>query len=217
MRLPGAVDLPDRHRDMIARHAAGRSFADVGCMWNVDGAYAFHALDAGATEVVGVDVMPPSAAFETANGQRGNRVRFVQGDINAPEVTAAIGVVDVVFCSGVLYHVPSPLLTLDRLRAICRTTLILVSAVVREQRAPQAAVFLPHLSEQGRAAVAYRSRYRKLGLDTTFIPEDGYANWYWAFTPSCVEAMVRTAGFRISERYLYPHALCLVCHPSPRP
>ena len=147
MRLRGG-DLPDRYREMIARHAAGRTFADVGCMWKVDGAYAFHALDAGATDVVGVDLMPPSAAFETANAQRGNRVRFVR-DINA--------------------------------------------------------------------RVAYRSRHRKLGLDTAFVPEDGYANWYWAFTPSCVEAMVCTAGFRISERFLYPHALCLVCHPSPRP
>jgi SAM-dependent methyltransferase len=216
MRLRGG-DLPDRYRDMIARHAAGRSFADVGCMWNVDGAYAFHALDAGATQVVGVDLMPPTPAFEAENLERGNRVRFVQGDINEPDVTAAIGIVDVVFCSGVLYHVPSPLLTLDRLRAICGTTLILVSAVIRERRARQSAVFLPHLGDRGRAAVAYRSRHRRLGLDTTFVPEDGYANWYWAFTPSCVEAMVRTAGFRISERYLYPHALCLVCHPLPPP
>jgi SAM-dependent methyltransferase len=214
MRLRGG-DLRDRYRDLIARHAAGRSFADVGCMWNVDGAYAFHALDAGATDVVGVDLMPRSAAFDAANARRGNRVRFVHGDINEPAITAAIGVVDVVFCSGVLYHVPNPLLTLDRLRAVCRTTLILVSAVIREQRAPQAAVFLPHLGERGRAAVAYRSRQRRLGLDTPFVAGDGYANWYWAFTPSCVEAMARTAGFRISERCLYPHALCLVCHPSP--
>ena len=207
------LDLPDRYRDMIARHAAGRSFADVGCMWNVDGAYAFHAVDAGATRVVGVDLMPPSPAFDAENLRRGNPVRFVQGDVNEPATTAAVGVVDVVFCSGVLYHVPSPLLTLDRLRSICATTLILVSAVIREQDAPQAAVFLPHLDERARRALAYRSRHVRLGLDTAFVPTDGYGNWYWAFTPSCVEAMVRTAGFRISERYAYPHAICLVCHP----
>src|SRR5207244_2532671 len=37
--------LPDRYRELIARHVAGRTFIDVGGMSDVHGAYAFHALD----------------------------------------------------------------------------------------------------------------------------------------------------------------------------
>jgi SAM-dependent methyltransferase len=207
-------DLPERYRELIARHAAGRTFADVGCMWNVDGAYTFHALDAGATDAIGVDLMPPSAEFERRNAAHGDRVRFVHGDINDRAVTDAVGRVAVVFCSGVLYHVPDPLFTLAQLRRVCSETLILVSAVIGEARAPQSAVFLPFLSERERRAIAYRARQLRIGLDTPFAPDDGYANWYWAFSPSCVAAMVRAARFRVSERYDHRHAICLVCHPE---
>ena len=34
--------------ELIAKHVAGRSFVDVGCMWTIDGALCFAAEDAGA-------------------------------------------------------------------------------------------------------------------------------------------------------------------------
>ena len=60
--------------------------------------------------------------FLAQNEVRGRRVEFLQGDINDPSTTAAIGTVDCVFCAGVLYHVPNPLATLAQLRRICRKT-----------------------------------------------------------------------------------------------
>src|SRR5881409_4461971 len=80
-RGPGLIG---RYADLIDRHARGASFADVGCMWNVDGAWAFGALKAGATRVVGIDLMPPTAEFLAQNEVRGRRVEFLQGDINDP-------------------------------------------------------------------------------------------------------------------------------------
>lgn len=59
--------VPDRYRELIARHVRGRTFIDVGCMWGVHGAYAFHALDGGATQVTGVDLMSQSPEFVTRN------------------------------------------------------------------------------------------------------------------------------------------------------
>ncbi|HVS28448.1 MAG TPA: hypothetical protein VHE14_02790, partial [Solirubrobacteraceae bacterium] len=55
---------PVRYDELLARHAPGASFADIGCMWSVDGRYAFMAERAGATSVTGCDVMAPTAAFE---------------------------------------------------------------------------------------------------------------------------------------------------------
>ena len=203
--------VPDRYRELIARHVRGRTFIDVGCMWGVHGAYAFHALDGGATQVTGVDLMSPSPEFVTRNLAYEGRVRFVQGDINDPSTAAALGTADVVFCAGVLYHVPNPLLTLEHLRRICAGTLLLGSATIPEQRQPQTAVFLPFLSPRARRALSYRSADVKIGLDTDFVRGERYANWFWGLTASAVEAMVRAAGFEVRDRHRHRRSICLVC------
>jgi SAM-dependent methyltransferase len=215
-RLRGRPAIPELNRSLIARYAPGRSFADVGCMWKVNGAYAFHALARGASPVIGVDVTPATPEFIAENAAAGDRVRFVHGDINDPATHAAIGRVDVVFCAGVLYHVPNPLFTLEQLRRICGETLILVSAAIPERAVPQAAVFLPYLDAAGRRALNYATPDAKVGLDTEFVPDWGYANWFWGFTPSCVVAMVRTTGFEVLEEHVYPQAVCVVCRPAGR-
>jgi hypothetical protein len=212
MWLRAQPSLPERYRALIARHAPGRTFADIGCMWNIHGAYAFHALDVGATHVTGVDLMPPTPQFLAENHARGDRVRFLQGDVNEPATVEAVGPVSTVFCSGVLYHVPNPLETLRRLRHMCQETLILVSATIPEQRRPQTAIFLPYLDERSRHAVRFGSAL-KIGLHTPYDPAESYANWFWGFAPSCVEAMTRAADFEITERYPHRHAICLVCRP----
>ncbi len=43
---------PDRE-EVVRRHAAGKTFCDVGCMWKVHGRIAFVAEEAGATAVTG--------------------------------------------------------------------------------------------------------------------------------------------------------------------
>jgi hypothetical protein len=212
-----AADLVDRpplqslYRRLIAEHVPGRSFVDVGCMWNVHGAYAFHAVTSGATEVSGVDLMPPTSEFVRGNAALGNKVRFVCGDVNDANLVADVRRHDVVFCSGVVYHVPNPLLTLERLRALCGRTLILGSATMRERSQPQSAVFLPFLSDRGRRRVGYETPHHKVGLDDEYRSDDAYANWFWLFTPSCLAAMLRVAGFEITARYTYRHAACFVC------
>jgi SAM-dependent methyltransferase len=187
---------------------------DVGAMWNVSGAYAFHALAEGASAVTAVDVMPPTAEVVQRNGSVGDRVRFIGGNIDDVATMNAIGSTDVVFCSGVLYHVPNPIHTLTILRAICAETLILSSATLGEFRTPNTAVFLPFLPDAARRRLAYRTRYAKVGLDTPVDVAASYANWFWGFSPSVVEAMCRTVGFGTVERHEYRHAVCFVLRPQ---
>ena len=118
--------------ELIARHAAGRSFVDVGCMWTIHGALCFAAEDAGAARVTGVDVMGATDRFRAELARRGSKVRFVQGDLHDPATIAAVGPHDVVWCSGVLYHAPHPLLTLQRLRELTAGTLLLATETVAE-------------------------------------------------------------------------------------
>src|SRR4051794_35704201 len=110
------VRTPPRE-ELIARFVGGKSFLDVGCMWSVDGALCFAAEDAGASRVTGLDVMAATPAFESERARRESRVQFVCGDLHDPGVVEPH---DVVWCSGVLYHVPDPVLALRRLRSLTR-------------------------------------------------------------------------------------------------
>ena len=135
-------------------------------------------------------------------------VEFVQGDVNDPAL--GIGPVDVVFCAGVLYHVPDQVFTLRRLRALCRKALILGTTVFPEQSTPQTAVFLPGLDARARERLTYPTRGVKRGLDSDFEPEKGYGNWFWGLSPSAVLAMLGLAGFDVVEHHPYPRFLCAV-------
>src|SRR3954469_21920157 len=131
---------------LLRELAPGRSVVDVGCMWSVDGAYCFAAEEAGATAVTGVDLMPASERFEAQHAERGSAVRFVRGDVHEAAVARAIGEHDLVWCAGVLYHAPSPVLTLQRLRALCRERLVLRTATLPDlPGASGACVFYPGL------------------------------------------------------------------------
>jgi 2-polyprenyl-3-methyl-5-hydroxy-6-metoxy-1,4-benzoquinol methylase len=182
---------------LVAAHVRGKTFADVGCMWGVDGAIAFAAETAGAAAVTGVDLMPATPTYERVHAERHSRVRFVQGDLHDPAAIAAIGAHDVVWCSGVVYHAPHPLLTLERLRELTGELLILSSETIPEVPGiAQACVFLPGLPERHRRAYAAARGGRDAhGITTEFDPEQGYGNWYWGLSPSALAAMCAASGF----------------------
>jgi SAM-dependent methyltransferase len=182
--------------ELIAEHVAGRSFLDVGCMWSVHGALCFAAEEAGAAAVTGVDVMGATPEFAAERSRRASAVRFVQGDLHDPAL--AVEPHDVVWCSGVIYHAPHPLLTLERLRALTGSTLLLATEVVGEVRGrPRAVIFAPEPGSHPAHTVA-------------FDPAQGYGNWYWGLTPSAVVAMVQASGFDVVEEHRTRHHLTVV-------
>jgi SAM-dependent methyltransferase len=205
-----------RLQDLIRRHAPGTSFVDIGCMWGVNGDYTFLAQDVGATEVKGVDVFGPTPEFEEKNRARGSRVEFILGDAGHPDTLARIGSVDVVFCAGVLYHHPSPFDLLVALRRMCRQTLILRTSTIPEvDGLPNAAVYFPMLSASDRRLWDLRrlGLLRQVGITDGFEPEQGYGNWFWGLTPSCLASLLETAGFRVDHRENEPFAQTFVCTP----
>ena len=196
---------------IVAAHAAGRSFADIGCMWGVDGAIAFAAERARATAVTGLDVMAPTERYLAEHARRGSRVRFVEGDLHDPAVLERVGTHDVVWCSGVVYHAPHPLLTIERLASITRQTLILASETIPEVPGlPQACVFLPGLDARHRRALAAGRPGTLRGLTTPFDADHGYGNWYWGLTRSALRAMVGAAGLHVIEEHGGPLHATLV-------
>jgi hypothetical protein len=172
-------------------------------MWGIDGAIAFLAEASGASAVTGLDLMPATPAFATEHERRGSRVRFVQGDLHDPGVIAQVGRHDVVWCSGVIYHAPSPLLTLERLRSITGQTLILASETIPELPGlRQACVFLPGLGDADRRAHASaRPGTRALGVSEPFDPAQSYGAWWWGISASALRAMLAASGFELLEQH----------------
>jgi SAM-dependent methyltransferase len=201
--------------DIVREFAPGRSFLDVGCMWSVHGEVAFAAEAAGASAVTGVDVMPPTPEF--ARRSEGSAVRYVQGDLHDPAVLEQAGPHDVVWCSGVLYHAPNPVLTLERLRSVCTGTLLLATEVLPDiPGVPGACVLYPALSDGGRRAYARVPGGEAIGVTTPYDPEAGYGNWFWGITPSALSGLLRVAGFGPVERSWSPTPFHLTVAASPR-
>jgi hypothetical protein len=210
----GAYDrLPEFVRNYVF---PGSSFVDIGCMWGVNGEYAFIAEDAGATVVKGVDVFGPTPEFEAKKQARHSSVEFILGDASHPDTLARIGTVDIVFCAGVLYHHPSPFDLLVALRRICGKTLILRTSTIPEvDGLPNAAVYFPMLNAQDRQLwnLQRLGLAHQVGITSGFEPQEGYGNWFWGLTPSCLVSLLETAGFQIEWRFNEPFAQTVICHP----
>jgi hypothetical protein len=199
------VDRWDHRYSWIAENAGGRSFADIGGLFAIEGDVALAAEKAGAEPVTLFDGGDPGLTHFPAKAQeRDSKIRVVQGDLEDPEAVRRVGVHDVVWCTGVIYHTPNPLLQLMHLREITREFLYLGTHTVPEVPGmPQACLFYPHLDDATRTAVlrAHGGAGAAPGLGVPFdeSPMMGQGNFWWGITPSALRAMLRTARFEVVE------------------
>ncbi|MBD3263513.1 MAG: hypothetical protein GF375_00240 [Candidatus Omnitrophica bacterium] len=199
-------------KDLIKIYAPGKSFLDLGCMWRVEGLFSFFAEECGAKDVTAVDISLPTENFRKKTKERGSKINFFRGDINSEETLESIGCRDVVFCSGLLYHMPEPLFFLRSLRKICRDTLILGSMVIPEINSiKNSAVFYPFLDKKYKNM--WSLRQRQVGIKEDFTFTDKYANWFWGLSPSCIISLLKCAGFKLEKKIVRPFHAFFVCRP----
>jgi tRNA (mo5U34)-methyltransferase len=147
---PGVDECVERlGRIGLPESLAGRSVLDVGA-W--DGFFSFEAERRGAERVVAADYYSwhgqgwgtgqGKAGFELARMARRSGVIDVDLDVLdlSPE---RIGTFDLVLFLGVLYHVPNPLLALERVASVTRDMLILETVVDMVGVSRPAAAFYP--------------------------------------------------------------------------
>jgi hypothetical protein len=169
-------------------------------MWGINGERAFAAEAYGASRVTGVDLMLPTDEYLAEHRRRNSRVEFFNGDINDKDLVHRVGIHDIVWCTAVLFHVPSPLETLERLRAITAKTLVLGCSTIPEiPGVPQACVLYPGLDDRQRGIFALAVPDLAIGVRSPFQRELGYANWWWGITPSALRAMIEVSGFNVVE------------------
>jgi tRNA (mo5U34)-methyltransferase len=174
----GVDNTPERlARVQLPADLSGRSVLDIGA-W--DGFFSFEAERRGAARVVASDyyawhglgwgTSQGKAAFQLAREALSSRVEDVDVDLMdlRPD---RIGSFDVVLLLGVLYHLPNPLLALERVAAVTKDLLILETVVDMVGISRPAAAFYPD---------------KELNGDPT--------NW-WGPNQAAVQGMLRSVGF----------------------
>jgi tRNA (mo5U34)-methyltransferase len=156
---------------------SGRSVLDIGA-W--DGFFSFEAERRGAARIVASDYYSwhgpgwgtgqGKAGFQLAREVLGSRVEDVDADVMdlSPE---RLGTFDLVLFLGVLYHLPNPLLALERVASMTSDFLVLETVVDMVGFDRPAAAFYPG---------------RELNGDPT--------NW-WGPNEAAVHGMLRSVGF----------------------
>jgi hypothetical protein len=194
--------MSEAQRRLIAKYARpGTSFVDVACMFRADGAAAFLAEEHGASPVTATDTLAPTDEYRK-RAEPSSDVKFVWADINTSEAIDAIGQHDVVYCCGLLYHVPDPHHTLNQLRQLSRATLIVGTKSIPEIPGfPGSAVYYPALSPKDR--MTYQPITDPNGL--AFRDDRSVtANWFWGLSPSAFAGLVAVAGWEIVETVKLP-------------
>ena len=202
------------HRVWLNKNARGKSFADIGGMW---GPYwgAFEAVDAGADPVLMLDINPPTPECTEAQGNRD--VTFLTGDLHNRAILKKIGTRDIVLCSGVIYHCPDPLHTLQCLHQITKEYLVLTcSAMLNESKNPaNGMIFLPGLTPEQRQQLVIDnpSIVGPGGALMDYDPNESYWNWFWAYSPWALKNMMMVAGFEVVDERHYSGLSWFVAKP----
>lgn len=187
---PSAYRIPD--------DLNGKRILDIGA-W--DGYWTFEALKRGAKEVVAIDDFsdylgslskPDRKAWETFDLCRSalgysedicKRIEMSVYDINENN----LGLFDVVFFFGTVYHLRYPLFALDKISAICKDEIYIESAILDD--------FSPY-----KGGLGYGYSGKQMVME--FYPGKQYGNnetnW-WVPTLFCLMNMVHSAGFEIVE------------------
>jgi SAM-dependent methyltransferase len=192
-------------------------------MWGVHGRVAFLAEEAGAERVVLFDGMDPTAEFAAEHTRRGSAVRYVQGDLHDEVGIADLGVFDVVWCTGVIYHSPNPYQLIEHLSRLTGERLVLGTHILPEVPSlPNACVFLPGLPRAVRDEFASSLPEKApllwgLTTDFDYTPGLGYANCWWMMSDTALNSMLEVAAFEVLEKnFDPPYWVDLVAAPTGR-
>jgi tRNA (mo5U34)-methyltransferase len=186
----------------IASDLAGWQVLDIGCN---AGFYSFELARRGA-EVTALDIDPhylAQARWAAREYGLADKVEFRQGSVY--ELAGCCEQFDLIWFLGVLYHLRHPLLALDILRGITGRQMVLQTLTMpgEEPLRPPETIGLfqrEWLVRPGWPRMAFIER----------TLEDDPTNW-WAPDRACVEALVRSAGFKVTA---WPGHEIFVCEPD---
>ena len=183
----------------LPRDLAGRSVLDIGCN---AGFYALEMKRRGAQRVVGIDSDPEYLA-QAAFAAEIHDVSIELRRLSVYDVAALGERFDIVLFMGVVYHLRHPLLALDLIHRHVASDLLVFQSMLRGSR--------EIATVAGDYEFTASAPFEQPGYPRLHFVEQRYANdptnW-WIPNRACVEAMLRSAGFAITD---HPEDEVYVC------
>jgi len=198
IELPGGITTPgwaplDIDIYGIPSDLTGKRVLDIGA-W--DGFWTFEALKRGAREVLAIDDFSDHlgkhvtrTAWDTFDVCR-DALGYTEEKCQRQEMAVydlspeSLGMFDVVFFFGTLYHLRYPLLALDKISSVCQENVFIESAILDD--------FSPYKG-------GLNSGYPGKQMVMEFYPGANYGgndtNW-WVPTLNCLGNMAAAAGFK---------------------
>lgn len=199
------------------------SFVDVGGLWGTVNEKVSVAHEAGYTSLMMADMQDEGniwwEAFHTRMSELGvTEYKSVVTEATTPGLVDRIGRHDVVHCSGVIYHVPSPFELLWNLAACSKKYLIINSMVVPEDVKnsvgsrsvdPTTPLCVPLLNDETRSI--YGAHFESHGLrighlngEPVFRWRDSqyradFAPWWWLFSPRSLREIIVRASLEVID------------------
>lgn len=197
---------------MVSECVQGKSFADIGPLWETVNEKISVAHQSGATSLTAIDQFPADNPFWGRFHERMKNMGINCKSIYSNVLDYNGEAFDVVNCGGVLYHAADPITLLKKLKSITKQRLILTSTITPKRINNEegefvlpdgALVFVPALSMQNKKILA---RHWNIFLggrpdggltNETRWDINNYNHWWWLFTPSVLDGMCISCGFRI--------------------
>lgn len=222
--LERPFDPTYQNRWIRAAVEGGRSFADVGGLWGTRNERVSVAMLAGSGRTAMIDMQPFGhelwmAFYERCEGLGVSGYESLNADAMDSHLPEQVGMFDVVHCSGVIYHVSSPIDLLRNLARITRHRLVLTSTVVPtvvttasgrcviESTRPR---FVPFMSDGDRRV--YGEHFHRMGLTIAHLNGDpvdewissatqqvDFSPWWWLFTPASLRRIIGLCGLEILD------------------
>jgi hypothetical protein len=192
--------------DFCFEKLGARSFADLGGVWGIDGAYARYATDAHSPDRgVVVDENFTERYLELESGLSG--LEHAQGNFADPAVVASLGSVDVAFFFDVLLHQVDP--DWDEVLALYAPICRLVAIVQPQWNGPETVRLLDlgeadYLAAIPEGEAAHGSVYDGLFERLDELNErrgrpwrDVHDIWQWGITDDALTARMAELGFAV--------------------
>ena len=224
----GTFDLENQFdiNNWIREIVNGKTFADLGGLWNTVGEKISVAALAGASEYTMMDM----SSFESEwwpkfrtrldeHGVSGAKEKVL--DVMDFDAVKCVKPVDVLYCSGVIYHIPNYFKFMRNIGKLTNDYLILVSMIIPELISNAAGAIntessgiLPHLglSRTQKKIIethfegSWAEEVRIVNTDDHLLidPKDdesfnNYGPWWWFFTARYLNNLLLDFGWDIIE------------------
>ena len=192
-----------RFRDTIPADLAGKTVLDIGCN---AGFYSMEMKRRGAARVLGIDTEDRYLAqARLAASVEGLEIEYQR--LPVWDVASLGERFDLVIFMGVLYHLRHPLLALDLIREHVANDLLLFQSMQRGSS--RALIPEPDYDIQDTELFHHPDYPRMHFVEQCYCGDP--TNW-WLPNRACVEAMLRSAGFRILAQ---PEEEVYLCRTAP--